>query len=170
MEINEFKRLVLPFKEKLHKLSSVILNSNDEANDVLQEVFLKLWECKSKLAEVVNLEAYIVRMTKNLCIDKLRKSKRNIGISQHEYHLEYKEANPYVRIELRDSYSQMEKILNELPEKQRMVIYLRDVEGYSFEEIEEITGFNIKALRMTLSRARKSARVQYLKLNDYESN
>lgn len=168
MDIKEFKMLVLPYKEKLHRLSAAILNSNDDANDVLQEVFLKLWEGKGKLREVSNLEAYVVRMTKNLCIDKLKMSKKNIAISKHEYHLEYNEANPYKKIELDDSFLQMEKIMKKLPDQQKTVIFLRDVEGYSFEEMEEITGLSINVLRVTLSRARKSARVLYLKLNDYE--
>lgn len=170
MDIHEFKILVLPVKEKLHKLAIVLLKSNDDANDALQEVFLRLWESKHKLKEIINLEAYAVRMTKNLCMDKLKLSKRTSALSQQEYHLEYKEASPYKRIELNDSFNQMQKILEQLPDQQRVVIYLRDVEGYSFEEMEEITGLSINVLRVTLSRARKSARVQYLKINEYDFN
>ncbi len=170
MDINVFKSLVLPVKEKLYKLAVVLLNSNEEANDALQEVFLRLWEGKHKLSEINNLEAYAIRMIKNLCLDKIKASKKTSALSSKEYYLEYEEVNPYKKYELNDSYNQMQKIMNQLPDQQKTVIFLRDVEGYSFEEMEEITGLSINVLRVTLSRARKSARVLYLKLNDYELN
>lgn len=170
MDINEFKSLVLPVKEKLYKLAVMMLKNAEDAEDALQEVFLKLWNIKHKLAGVDNIEAYAMRMTKNLCIDKLKAVKNISPISKHEYHLEYTEATPYKRMELTDSVNHMQQILDQLPEQQKEVIYMRDVEDYSFEEIAEITGLRINAIRTTLSRARKNARVLYLKLNDYEIN
>jgi RNA polymerase sigma-70 factor (ECF subfamily) len=112
MDIKEFKSLVLPVKEKLYKLAVVLLNSNEEANDALQEVFLRLWEGKHKLSEVNNLEAYAVRMIKNLCLDKIKASKKTSALSSKEYYLEYEDANPYKKYELNDSYNQMQKIMN----------------------------------------------------------
>lgn len=170
MEINEFKSLVLPVKEKIYSLAMILLKSKEESNDALQEVFLRLWENRHKLSEVINMEAYAIRITKNLCLDKLKAAKKTRPIDKHEYYLEYQEANPYKRLEIDDSATQMQNILNKLPEQQRLVIFLRDVKGYSFEEMEEMTGLGLNVLRVTLSRARKSARVLYLKLNDYEIN
>ena len=169
MDINEFKSLVLPVKEKIFSLAMILLKSKEESNDALQEVFLKLWENRHKLSEVINIEAYAVRITKNLCLDKLKAIKRTRPIEKHEYYLEYQEANPYKRLEIEDSAAQMQNILDSLPEQQKLIIFLRDVNGYSFEEMEEITGLSLNVLRVTLSRARKSARVLYLKLNDYEN-
>lgn len=170
MDLNEFKSLVLPVKEKLYKLALIMLKSREDAEDALQEVFLKLWNKRDKLEEILNIEAYSVRMTRNLCIDKLKTVKSISPITDHEYHLEYAEATPYKQIELSDSVNHMQKIFDQLPEQQRTIIYLRDVEDYSFEEIAEVTGLRINTIRVSLSRARKNARVLYLKLNNYETN
>ena len=166
--MNEFKHLVLPVKENMYKLAMALLKNKEEANDCLQDVFAKLWENRHKLSEILNIEAYAIRITKNLCLDKLKAEKKFNPIEKHEYYLEYQEANPYKKLELNDSSAQMQHILEQLPEQQRTVIFLRDVGGYTFEEMEEITGLSLNVLRVTLSRARKSARVLYLKLNDYE--
>ena len=147
-----------------------MLKSREDAEDALQEVFLRLWKKRDKLDEVINMEAYAMRMTKNLCLDKLKGAVKSIDLADQEYKLEYAEATPYKRIELADSMQHMRKVLEQLPDLQKTIIFLRDVEGYTFEEIAEVTGVKVNALRVTLSRARKNARALYLKLNDYECN
>lgn len=168
MEINEFKLLVLPVKEKIYNLAFFFLKNKDDANDALQEIFTRLWENRHRLNAVQNIESYAVRVMKNFCLDKLKAAKKTSPLDIHQYYLEYKEATPYKSVELSDIAFHMQNILEKLPDQQKTVIYLRDVAGYTFEEIEEITGLNLNVLRVTLSRARKSVRVLYLKLQEYE--
>jgi len=102
-----------------------------------------------------NVEAYAMMMTKNFCLDRLKsKQAGNLKL----VHSNYKDENVSLQtqVEVSDSLSWVEKIMEELPEQQKMVLQLRDVEQYEFGEISELLGMSATAVRVTLSRARKT--------------
>ena len=167
MDLEEFKTKVLPAKQKLYRMALFLLQNKEEAEDILQDVFLKLWTNKHKLHAYASVEALAMSMTKNLCLDKLKSQKRKHLVDVTGLELGSTEANPYQRSEQLDQVSQVQELLKELPEQQRLVLHLRDVEGYSYEEIEQVTGMQVNALRVTLSRARKSVRDGLLKMENY---
>ncbi|MCM5662864.1 RNA polymerase sigma factor [Galbibacter mesophilus] len=166
MQQTEFLHIVTPFKDKLFRLAKRLLVSTEEAEDATQEVLLKLWSNKKKIHNYKNIEAFAMTMTKNYCFDRLKsKQAGNLKL----VHTNYEDNNTSLqkKVEVNDSLDWMQKIMNALPEQQRMVLQLRDVEQYEYNEIEEMLGMNPTAIRVTLSRARKAVREQLLKKHSY---
>lgn len=166
MNQNEFVKFIAPFKDKIFRLARRLLISTEEAEDVTQEVLVKLWVKKNNLDDYNNVEALAMTMTKNYCLDQL-KSKRagNLSIVHNNY--EDNEPGFDKKMEDNDSLDWVEKIMNRLPEQQRLIIQLRDVEQYEFGAIAKILEMNEIAIRVSLSRARKTIRENLLKTHDY---
>lgn len=169
MELETFKARVIPVKDRLYRLALSMLHSDAEAQDVLQEAMLRLWERRQLLDSYNSVEALAVRIVKNLCLDKLKMSqrRRNVAIDS-AFNLESSQANPERHTEARDALSVMRRLLKGLPEQQQMLLQLRDVEELSYEEIEEATGIAINTIRVNISRARKTLKAKYEEVNDYE--
>jgi RNA polymerase sigma-70 factor (ECF subfamily) len=166
MTSTEFTSLVMPFKDKVFRLARRLLVSNEEAEDATQEILMKLWNNQSKISSYNNVEAFAMTMTKNFCLDRLKsKQAQNIKI----VHSNYQDHNVSLQkqVELNDSLSWVGKMLEQLPEQQRMILQLRDIEAYEFEEIAEIMEMNPTAIRVALSRARKTIREQLTKTHNY---
>ena len=166
MTQSEFLKIVSPFKDKLYRLSKRLLVSHEEAQDATQEVMIKLWHQKAKISDYKNVEAFSMTLTKNYCLDRLRsKQSQNLRIVHSNY--EEKQTALEKQVEHKDSVSWVSKILEELPEQQRMVIQLRDIEQYEFEEIAKVLDMNETAIRVALSRARKFLRTRLMQTHNY---
>ncbi len=159
---------MLPAKQKLYRLAVFILRDKEEAEDILQDVFLKLWTNKHKLHAYTSIEAFAMTITRNLCLDSIKTSKRKRMVDATGLELSSGEVTPYQHTESADSMSKVEGLVAGLPEQQKLILHLRDVEGCSFEEIEQITNLTVNNIRVILSRARKSVRDSFLKLENYE--
>lgn len=167
MTVETFKIEVLPIKDKLFRLANRILKNVPEAEDIVQEVFLRLWARKDKLNEYKSIEAFAMTITKNLCLDKLKLK----GYKTYELTDEHEQqtmATPYKKMEISDSYQKVKNIIDALPEQQRMIIHLRDIEGYEFKEISGVMNISINTIRVNLSRARKKVRESLVKTYQYE--
>lgn len=168
MELQEFKSKVLPLKDRLYRIALSMLKSVEEAEDTLQDVMVKLWDKRQKLAEYRSVEALAVTITKNQCLDRLKSKKHKNQLDVQGLEMDSGQLTPYRKLELSESASLMLEAFNGLPEQQRLIIMLRDVEGFSYEEISTQTGLEINNIRVGLSRARKAARQAYLKVSEYE--
>lgn len=165
MKQREFLATVLPYKDKLYRLAKRLLISSEEAEDAVQEVFLKLWKGKSNIKNYRNPEAFAVTMTKNYCLDRLKsKQAGNLKIVHNNFQ---NDENLQRKIESNDSVSIVFKIMETLPQKQRMVVQMRDVEQHDFEEIAEMLEMSEATIRVTLSRARKTIREQLIEKHNY---
>lgn len=166
MNQTEFMLLVAPFKDKVFRLAKRLLLSTEEAEDATQEILAKLWTKNGSLDSFNSLEAFALTMTKNYCLDQL-KSKRaqNLKISSNNF--TDSEAGPDKKTEDSDNLNWVEKIINQLPKQQRILIQMRDVEQYEFAEIAKITAMNETAIRVALSRARKTIRESMSKTHSY---
>ena len=157
MNQNDFVVLISPFKDKVFRLAKRLLVSTEEAEDATQEVLVKLWNKNETLSGYSSIEAFAMTITKNYCLDQL-KSKRagNLKI----VHNNFTDRTPGLQQQLEDSDSLdwVEKIINQLPEQQRLIVQMRDIEQYEFEEIAQILEMNETAIRVALSRARKTIR------------
>ena len=166
MTQTNFLKLVMPFKDKVFRLAKRLLVSNEEAEDATQEILVKLWNNKEKIEDYNNVEAFSMTMTKNYCLDQL-KSKRagNLKIN----HDNYQDQSPKLdqMVEDEDSMIWVERIINQLPEQQKIIIQLRDIEQYDFDEIAKIVEMNETAIRVALSRARKTVRENMIKIHSY---
>ena len=166
MTQKEFLNIVTPFKDKVFRLAKRLLVSTEEAEDATQEVLIKLWNNKKKIGEYKNIEAFSMTMTKNFCFDKLKsKQAQNLKI----VHSNYQDHNVALQkqVELNDSIDWVDRIMKELPEQQKLVIQLRDIEQYDFKEIAKMLDMNETAIRVTLSRARKTIREKLTKTHNY---
>jgi RNA polymerase sigma-70 factor (ECF subfamily) len=162
----EFLNIVMPFKDKVFRLAKRLLVSTEEAEDATQEVLLKLWNNKTKIKEYQNVEAFSMTMAKNFCFDKLKsKQAQNVKIVHSNY--EDKNTSLQKQVELNDSADWVAKIIEELPEQQRMIIHLRDIEEYNYDEIAEMLEMNHTAVRVALSRARKAIREKLTITHNY---
>ncbi len=166
MKQSEFLNTVLPFKDKVFRLAKRLLVSTDEAEDATQELYLKLWKNKNKLEQYKNVEAFAMTMTKNYCLDQL-KAKRSNNLTL--VHSNYKDNSISLQreIELKDSVSKVHELIERLPEKQKIIIQLRDIENYEYEEIGKILDLQPTAVRVALSRARKTIREKLIKQHNY---
>ncbi|WP_047415564.1 RNA polymerase sigma factor [Cellulophaga sp. Hel_I_12] len=161
-----FINLIMPFKDKLYRLAKRLLVSTEEAEDATQEVLLKLWSKKASIENYNNVEAFAMTMTKNFCLDRLKsKQAGNLKL----VHSNYTDASRSLQnqLETKDSVTWVEKIMAELPEQQKMVLQLRDVEEYEFDEIAVMLDMKPTAIRVALSRARKTVREKLLEKHSY---
>lgn len=169
MITSEFKSTILPLSGKLLRFATYITNDEEMARDVIQDVFLKLWQKKEMLADIENMEAFAMRMTRNRCLD-LFKTKRLIPTEDEELKIRNeKHKNLQLEIELSETAFIIRKLISQLPEVQQTIMHLRDIEQYDYEEISEITDMSINTIRVNLSRARKKVRDELLKQHAYES-
>ena len=167
MLARDFKTDVLPISNKLLRFATQILQDEEEAKDVLQDVFLKLWQKRDELEKVENLEAFAFRMMRNRCLDMIR-SRRTISIeSIKKVKFPEEESLDTDYLDLANSVDLVKRAIAGLPDLQRTIIYLRDIEQLEFEEIVDATQMNVNAIRVNLSRARKKVRDEILKIQNY---
>ncbi len=166
MKQSEFLNLVMPVKDKLYRLAKRLLVSAEEAEDATQEILMRLWDGKHKIGNYRNIEAFAMTMTKNFCLDRL-KSKQSSNLKLVHSNYADESASLQKEIEVKDSVGWVEKIMEELPEQQKIVLQLRDVEEYDFEEISELLDMSPTNVRVTLSRARKAVREKLLEKHSY---
>jgi len=167
MNQKEFLETVLPFKDKVFRLAKRLLVSSDEAEDATQELYFKLWKNKSKIENYDNVEAYAMMMTKNYCLDQLKSKRASNMTLVHSNYKDESSGTLETNIEFKDSANIIKKMMNELPEKQRTIIQLRDVENYEYHEIGKIMNMEPTAIRVALSRARKTLREKFIKKQNY---
>jgi len=162
----EFLNIVTPFKDKVFRLAKRLLVSREEAEDATQEVLIKLWKNKTKIKDYKNVEAFSMTMTKNFCFDKLKsKQAQNLKIVHSNY--QDHSVSLQKEVELNDSLDWVGKIIETLPEQQKMIVQLRDIEQYDFKEIAQMLDINETAIRVALSRARKTIREKLTKTHNY---
>ncbi len=166
MKQSDFLKAVLPFKDKVFRLAKRLLVSTEEAEDATQELYLKLWRNKEKLSDYKNVEAFAMTMTKNYCFDRL-KSKQASNLTL--VHSNYKEKGTALekRVENNDAVNQVHRLIEKLPEQQKIIIQLRDIEQYEFDEICKMVDMKPTAVRVALSRARKTIRQELIKKHNY---
>lgn len=169
MDQSEFLKLITPFKDKLFRLAKRLLVSTEEAEDATQEVLLKLWNKKENLEAYKSVEAFSMTMTKNYCLDQL-KAKRSGNLKLVHDNYTSREPSLEKQLEAKDSLAWVEKAINELPEQQKIILQMRDIEEYEFEEIAKIMDMNETAIRVALSRGRKTIRAFMLKTNNHGIN
>jgi RNA polymerase sigma factor (sigma-70 family) len=169
MELEEFNLKVMPVRDKLYRFALALLQNSEEAKDAMQDVFLRLWSHRDQLDNVSNLESYVMKVTKNLCLDKLKfyKNKEMVDLSDRQMRVD--NFTPFTTVSFNNLKELMIKLFSALPEQQRLVIHMRDIEHYSFEEIQEVTGMTINNIRVNLSRARQNVKNSYLKIKSYEN-
>ena len=157
MDAITFKEKYIPYHQKLYRVAYRLLEDACDAEDVVQEAYIKLWNKRNELTQVENSEAYCVILLRNLCLDFLRAKKKHLFQSTEDTVI----SDNLVlsdEIETVDEIKHIETIIDLLPEQQRKIIKLRHFDDYSNEEIEEIMGLTSVNVRVLMSRARKKVK------------
>ncbi|MBS5980340.1 MAG: RNA polymerase sigma factor [Dysgonomonas mossii] len=164
MELEKFKSDVVPLRNKLQNVAKNMLANEVDAEDAVQETFLRLWNQRSQLSNHPNVGGFAIQTLKNICIDKLRAERHNVSLDGIS--IAGNSITPYTFTEQQDSVLIIRNIIDSLPETQRHIITLRDVDGYELGEIAAIIGSEESTVRVNLSRARKAVRDKFLSMNN----
>ena len=165
MTSEEFKENIIPYSRKLFPMIRRIIKDEEESRDAVQDLMLKLWKKRNELEKCDNIGAYIYSVARNYCFD-MRKKKRPDTMKTEEYRILNLPSDD-ISHELKERHEQIHRIIDGLPDKYREVIRLRDIDGFSFEEIKGMTGLEIPYLRVILSRSRMRVKCELLKIYDY---
>lgn len=140
-----------------------MLSNEADAEDAVQETYLKLWHIRDRLDNHPNIGGFTMQTLKNICYDRLRKHENGISLDNMSYADQSR--TPDVYVEQHDSVQIVKSIIDTLPELQRQTLVMRDIEGYELKQIAEIMGADETAVRVNLSRARKKVRDKYISMN-----
>lgn len=154
----------MPLREKLQSFARSMLTNDADAEDAVQEAYLRLWNARQQLDNHPNVGGFAMQTLKNICIDRLRVEKHDIPLDNVS--VAGNSLTPYTYTEQKDSALLIRRIIDSLPETQRRIMMMRDVDGYELEEIAQITGSEATAVRVNLSRARKTVRDRFLSMNN----
>lgn len=167
MDAEEFKQRFLPLHTQLYRTAFHLMGNAMDAEDMVQEAYLKLWERRDDLGHVANMETYCTSLIRHICIDAFRRKRPEEDSPPPEEFPLTDNEDAATALERQDEAEQLTSLINRLPEGQRTVMTLHDVEGCSYEEIEEATGFTAVNIRVMLSRARKKIREQFERIRNY---
>jgi len=171
MNLQEFNTKVYPLKDKIFRFAKRMLEQNEEAEDIVQEVFIRLWKKKEELDRYRSVEALAMVTTKNLCLDRIKA--RKYPVESLDKQLQFIER---VAAEVKPDHSDLvygvKEAMKQLSQASRMIVHLRDIEGYEYDEIAEIMDMQENAVRVSLSRARKQIRdfLVNSKVYEYQRN
>lgn len=162
----DFKRDILPLKNIIFRTALRITLNREEAEDIVQDCLLKIWK-QTRQGEVIrNLETYALTMSRNLALNRKQLShNRSISLVEEEHDTrDEHQLSPDEQMMRKEATSLIEQIVNNLPEKQRTVMHLRDIEGKAYKEIAEALSITESDVKVTLYRARQQVREEYLKM------
>lgn len=161
MQKDQFQNQVLVHKDQMYRLAQRILRNEEDAKDIVQDSFVKLWSKRKVLGNIKSIKSFTLTMVRNACIDHIRKHKPETDKEQ-QINSNSDFQNPEKQLEVSDQLSKVKTIINQLSEQQREAIQLREIEGLEYHEISEITGLSSNNLRVIISRARKEIKMQMM--------
>ena len=161
MQEISFRDDILPLKDKLFRLALRITFDRAEAEDVVQDTMIRVW------TQFGSIEAYCLTVAKNLAIDRSQKKEaQNVELTP-EMEEESEISGPYDQLVNNERMSIIHRLINELPEKQRLIMQLRDIEGESYKEIAKILNLTEEQVKVNLFRARQKVKQRYLEIDEY---
>ena len=165
-----FRADILPLKNKLYRLALRITLNPAEAEDVVQETMMKVWNRRGQWEQIESIEAFCLAICRNLALDKTRKmTNAEQGLDTDDYHIPDHShgADPEEQAILQDRIQLVRRLIDNLPEKQRSVMQLRDFEGKSYKEIAAVMGISEEQVKINIFRARQSIKQKYIQAEEY---
>ena len=167
MQEISFRDDILPLKDKLFRLALRITFDSAEAEDVVQDTMIRVWNKREEWTQFGSIEAYCLTVAKNLAIDRSQKKEaQNVELTP-EMEEESEISGPYDQLVNNERMSIIHRLINELPEKQRLIMQLRDIEGESYKEIAKILNLTEEQVKVNLFRARQKVKQRYLEIDEY---
>ena len=164
-----FQNDVLPLKNKLFRLTLRITLNREEAEDVVQDTMIKVWNARERWQELDSIEAYGLTIARNLSLDRIKKmDNQNDSLEeQNTERLDETSSTPSERMIQKDKLDIVRNIINELPEKQRSCLQLRDIEGKSYKEIADILSITEDQVKVNIFRARQTVKQRFQQFDSY---
>lgn len=164
-----FQNDVLPLKNKLFRLALRITLNREEAEDVVQDTLIKVWNARDRWLELDSIEAYSLTIARNLSLDRIKKMEnQNDSLEeQNTERLDENTSTPSERMIQKDKLDIVRNIIDELPEKQRSCLQLRDIEGMSYKEIADILCITEDQVKVNIFRARQTVKQRFQQFDRY---
>ena len=162
-----FRNDILPLKDKLYRLALRITLDSAEAEDIVQDTMIRVWNKRDEWAQFNSIEAFCLTVARNLAIDRSQKSEaQNIELTTETQEMS-DGSTPERQLERSEQMDLVRKLINELPEKQRTIIQLRDIEEKSYKEIADVMQLTEDQVKVTLFRARQRIKAKYNEIQIY---
>ncbi len=163
MTKEEFQRQVIPMGDKMYRIAFRLLGNSETAKDALQELYLKLWEMRGELHKMTSIDAFACTVLKNKCLDKLRLQKDTVDADV----LKTLGNNPESAFDISEGVGEIRKLMQKLPDKQRVIMQMRDIDCCTFEEIAQLVDTSVNNVRVQLCLARKWIKEELMKIYNY---
>lgn len=168
MTSTAFQNLILPYRQKLYCFAFRLLGNEEDAKDVVQDAFIRVWNSRDKMPELQSLEAWCMRITRNVALDRLKSRKyRTTDDLDRAGEVPSVHQTPHQHAEKSDVMRRVHGAIAQLPEKYRTVLQLRDMDGLSYQEIADALDIALSEVKINLHRARKQVREQLQNLQVY---
>ncbi|MEG1563746.1 MAG: RNA polymerase sigma factor [Bacteroides sp.] len=167
MQEISFRNDILPLKDKLFRLALRITLDRAEAEDVVQDTMIRVWSKRDEWSQLDSVEAYCLVVTKNLAIDRSQKKEAQTVELTPLLEEKADTSGPYDQLVNQERLNIIHRLVNELPEKQRLIMQLRDIEGESYKEIANVLQITEEQVKVNLFRARQKIKQQYIEIDGY---
>ena len=161
-DIDAYEEIIKKYENKVCGIIYHMIKNQNDVEDLAQEVFIKVYKNLSKFKGDSSLYTWIYKITVNLCLDEVKKRKNIIYLDEKlevedgelERELPSSDKTQVELYEEKELKEKLHKCIGKLPEKQRVMIVLRDIKGFSYEEISEITSVKLGTVKSQINRAR----------------
>ncbi len=167
MQEKAFRNAILPLKDKLFRLALRITLDSAEAEDIVQDTMIRIWDKRDEWPEIDSIEAMCLTICRNLAIDRSQKKEAQHAELTPERIESFQTSGPYEKMVADESLAIVRSLIDELPEKQRLIIQLRDMEGKSYKEIAEALQITEEQVKVNLFRARQRIKQRFTDIENY---
>lgn len=167
MQKIDFRKDILPLKDKLFRLALRITFDRAEAEDIVQETMIRVWNKRDEWNGLESVKAYCLTVARNLAIDRSEKKDSQTVELTIEAEQTPDASSPYDRLVNKERLKLVHRLVGELPEKQRLIMQLRDVEGKSYKEIAAALRLTEEQVKVNLFRARQKVKQKFIDIDNY---
>ncbi len=155
----------MPASEKMYRYAFSILKNSETAADVVQECLMKIWDKRSKLSEIQNLDSWAMRITRNQCYDWVKTNRFSLLGDKELNRIDSRNTDD--RVLVNDHIKWINKILSSLSEKHQEIFHLREIEDLPYQDISEILGLSLSEVKISLHRTRTKIKLEMTKIEEY---
>lgn len=165
-----FQNDILPLKNQLYRLALRITLDSAEAEDIVQETLIKVWDRRESWTSIDNIEAFCFTICRNKALDYVRSvNSRNESLDSSQNERPDTSYTPSQQTVINDQMAMVRHIVDSLPEKQKSCIQLRDFEGKAYKEIARLLDMTEEQVKINIFRGRKAIKEKFVKMNDFEA-
>jgi RNA polymerase sigma-70 factor (ECF subfamily) len=166
MSVEAFKQHILPMKDKLYRFALSLLKNVQEAEDAVQDVMAGIWARRAEWPQWNNIPAYCMTATRNNCLDRLRRRRIVAVEPEKAARISSTDKDPYEQVTNKETIQRIRQCMETLPPNQQQVIRLREMEGFSYNEIAEVLDMTLDQVKINLFRGRNAIRKTIAKEED----